>query len=425
MKPAGRRRSRWVDVGRVTSVFLACSATLAAQQPATNPHGKLDESCSTCHSPEAWKPAKVSPAFDHAKKGFVLTGMHQQASCTACHTRLDFHGTAHDCVACHTDAHRGELGTDCARCHTARSFLDRAEMARAHETTRFPLTGAHIATDCESCHPSGPQGRMTFTNRQTDCQDCHLVTYRQTTEPDHTAVGFPTDCEQCHTPVAWAGARFDHARNGFPLTGAHATLACSQCHGSTLTGVLSTACASCHQTDYTATTNPSHVSVQFPTTCSNCHTTTTWSGATFDHNTTGFQLTGAHLTLACSQCHIGTTPGATCVSCHQTDFNSTTDPSHVGAQFPTDCSTCHTTATWSGATFNHDGPYFPIYSGSHAGKWSTCGTCHTNQNDYRVFDCLSCHEHSQTNTDSRHSGISGYSYTSTACYRCHPRGSGG
>lgn len=428
MSDDGQGRSRLVRAGGGGVAFLLLATGLAAQQPAANPHGKLDEPCASCHSPEAWKPAKVSPAFDHAKKGFVLTGAHQQASCTACHTRLDFHGTARDCVACHTDAHRGELGTDCARCHTARSFLDRAEMARAHETTRFPLTGAHIATDCESCHPSGQQGRMTFTNRQTDCQDCHITAYRATTDPNHTAVGFPTDCVTCHTPVAWASARFDHARTGFPLSGAHAALACSQCHGNSLATVLSTACVGCHQNDYNGATNPPHLAVGFPTDCSSCHTTATWVRPPFDHSTTGWPLTGAHLSLACSDCHkANSTPSTSCNSCHQQDYQNTVDPNHQVAGLSTDCATsgCHTTISWNGAQYTaHDALYFPIYSGSHAGRWSMdCATCHTTSSDYHVYDCLTCH--GKTETDSHHTGVSGYQYLSTACYGCHPRGGGG
>ena len=36
-----------------------------------------------------------------------------------------------------------------------------------------------------------------------------------------------TDCAGCHTPTAWTDVEFEHP---FTLTGAHATLTCSQCH---------------------------------------------------------------------------------------------------------------------------------------------------------------------------------------------------
>jgi hypothetical protein len=39
-----------------------------------------------------------------------------------------------------------------------------------------------------------------------------------------------------------------------------------------------------------------------------------------------------------------------------------------------------------------------------------------------VFYCLSCHD--KATTDSHHSGVSGYQYSSPACYSCHPTGLG-
>ena len=54
------------------------------------------------------------------------------------------------------------------------------------------------------------------------------------------------------------------------------------------------ACIACHTTDYNNTTNPNHITANFPTTCVDCHSTTAWQPATFDHNITQFPLTGAH-----------------------------------------------------------------------------------------------------------------------------------
>jgi hypothetical protein len=42
-----------------------------------------------------------------------------------------------------------------------------------------------------------------------------------------------------------------------------------------------------------------------------------------------------------------------------------------------------------------------------------------------VFTCISCHDHSQGNTDPRHTGVSGYVYSATSCYSCHPTGTAG
>ena len=132
------------------------------------------------------------------------------------------------------------------------------------------------------------------------------------------------------------------------------------------------------------------------------------------------------MTLACAACHSdGVYAGkpTTCVSCHLTDYNGTTNPVHSTAGFPTACASCHTTSTWLGATFNHDASFFPIYSGAHQGRWSSCATCHTNPANYTVFTCLTCH--TQLTTNGHHSGVSGYRYDSQACYSCHPRGRAG
>ena len=414
----------------VMIAFILCAGSAAqAQQPVAssrNPHGRLSLPCATCHAPEGWVPARISSAFDHAKTGFRLAGSHAAANCTGCHATLDFKNVPGDCVSCHRDAHHGELGSDCGSCHTSRSFLDRAAMARGHQATRFPLTGAHLAVDCERCHTPTPQGRLAFVNRASggDCLECHRTDYQATRNPDHAAGGISTNCVQCHATSTWPRARFSHAGTAFPLTGAHRAVSCAACHGDGVYASRSTDCISCHQQAYDATANPPHPAAGFSTTCTQCHTTQTWMGASFDHAGTSFPLTGAHTPLACRQCHAdGVYAGksATCVSCHQTAFNATTNPNHGLASFPTTCLDCHTTTTWTGARYTaHDASYFPIYSGAHRGRWSSCSTCHTVASDYTQFTCLTCHGQQETN--GHHSEVSGYSYTSQACYSCHRNG---
>src|SRR4029077_3881740 len=87
-------------------------------------------------------------------------------------------------------------------------------------------------------------------------------------------------------------------------------------------------CYSCHQADYPAANNPPHAGV-LPTTCQQCHVTTTWlmgsGGATFDHSSTGFPLTSAHAAATCVECHANNNyalPNANCLPCHNTDFGT-------------------------------------------------------------------------------------------------------
>jgi hypothetical protein len=230
--------------------------------------------------------------------------------------------------------------------------------------------------------------------------------------------------------MAWSPARFDHANTRFPLTGAHRRVPCASCHGDGVYQGKSTDCYSCHKADYDGTTDPAHAAAGFPTACATCHNTTSWGDASFDHSRTAFPLTGAHASVACSGCHgdgIYQGKSTDCYSCHKADYDGTTDPNHVAAGIGTACASCHNTTSWNGADFTaHDQSYFPIYSGRHAGLWSACSTCHDVPNNFSQLTCLLCHPHdSKAQTDSNHTGVSGYQYTSQACYSCHPRGSGG
>jgi hypothetical protein len=242
------------------------------------------------------------------------------------------------------------------------------------------------------------------------------------------------DCASCHTPrsgVDRAAMARRHQMTRFPLSGGHAGLDCESCHQPASQGHLQfvgteAECVNCHRTDYDNAKNPDHKGGGFPTECAECHSPTSWAGANFDHSQTAFPLTGAHRGVACQSCHgdgVYAGKSTDCSSCHMADYNGTSNPGHAAAGFSTACATCHTTTAWAGATFDHDGPFFPIYSGTHRGRWTACTDCHTNLNRYSDFNCLTCHPHDdKAQTDAKHAGRSGYSYDSAACYRCHPRG---
>ena len=66
----------------------------------------------------------------------------------------------------------------------------------------------------------------------------------------------------------------------------------------------------------------------------------------------------------------------------------------------------------------HD-KFFPITTGPHA---VACATCHTDATSFKTFQCFNCHGHEQPPTDLLHTSTNNYSYASTACYTCHPRG---
>lgn len=312
--------------------LLTAASLLVAQQPEQNPHGPLALACSDCHRPEAWTPARVTSAFDHAKAArFPLQGAHAVASCRACHATLDFRAASRDCASCHRDPHRGEVGSDCARCHSIRSFLDRTTMTRAHNLTRFPLAGAHLTLDCEFCH-AAPQGRLAFAAVPSECVSCHLRDFQATRDPDHVAGAYSTDCASCHAAITWLRTSFDHASRGFALTGAHVRIHCSACHGTGTPQALPTACVSCHQSNYDQATNPNHIAAAFPTDCTMCHNTASWQGGRMvNHDAQFFPIySGNHdgKWRSCSACHTNASDyrAYDCRGCH--------GGAHDGGHFP-------------------------------------------------------------------------------------------
>jgi NMD protein affecting ribosome stability and mRNA decay len=370
--------------------------------------------CQQCHSMDSW----LGVQFDHLKfTGFALTGMHATLDCTACHANGKFKAPA-SCVGCHLpDFQKANnpnhvamgLPQTCSQCHTTAAWQP---ATFDHTLVGFPLTGAHATLQCNQCHSNG-----NFNLTSKACVSCHLKDFQNTNNPNHAQQGFPQTCEQCHNTAAWIPAEFNHAASGFPLTGAHATTPCAQCHVNNNYHLTNTACVACHLKDYQGTTDPSHVQANFPQTCQQCHNTTSWAGATFNHASTGFALTGAHTTLQCSQCHANgnySLNSGACANCHMKDYQGATNPNHVQAGFPTDCTVCHNTTAWTTATFNHATTGFPL-TGFHATL--QCSQCHVN-NNYKLTNtaCVSCHLQDFQSTNSPNHVQVGFPQQCNVCH---------
>jgi hypothetical protein len=389
-------------------------------------NGDLGADCQRCHTPQDWQNRQNTLEL-HVLKGFALTGIHAVADCEACHVAdagQEYTGTPVECYDCHAKDYAATeepnhlaagIPFECIACHraTVASWLD----ADFDHLASFPLTGGHQSVACRACHPSG------YVATPTECYSCHDEDYAATADPNHAASGFTTDCTECHTIAGWQPAHYNHNATAFPLTGAHLQVNCVACHTTQYAGTP-TDCFACHQTDFDQSSEPNHQLAGFDHNCTGCHATTAWEPSLFDHSTTGYTLTGRHLTAACSSCH-GTSYPETpsdCYSCHQTAYEGTTNPSHASAGFPTECQNCHSTAAWTPSSWDHDGQYFPIYSGTHNGRWDACSDCHVNPASFATFECINCHEHNQTDTDLHHNEVQNYQYLSTACYSCHPAG---
>jgi len=376
------------------------------------------KTCETCHSQSTWVPS----TFNHTSV-YPLVGSHTTVACGNCHT-TSYVNTPNTCAGCHTPDYNQTTNPShttalfpktCETCHTPSAWTP----ATFNHNTVYPLTGAHatIAGNCNLCHANG------YANTPKICSGCHLANYNQTTNPNHTISKFPATCETCHSNIAWVPSTFNHT-SVYPLTGAHVTVTCTECHKNGYANTPTT-CVGCHQPDFNTSANPSHTKIGISTDCKVCHTTDTgWQPALYPTHNSKYVIAGAHVSVACVTCHKGnynSTPN-TCAGCHTTDYNQTNNPNHASALFPKTCADCHSQSTWTPANWNHDAQYFPIYSGKHNGVWNTCADCHKTATNYKSFSCIDCHEHNSTDMNSKHRDVNGYTYTSVACYTCHPKG---
>ena len=399
---------------RLLSLLVLFIYFVFFSQKGESPHGAdFKVSCSTCHSSKGWEFDTTIYSFNHNSTKLPLRGQHSQAGCRECHKSLVFSEAKTECNECHSDVHQATVGLDCGRCHTPSSWLV-SNITEIHQTSRFPLLGAHRTADCTDCHKS--ETYVRFDVPGVNCIDCHRENYMSTTDPNHTEAGFSEDCSICHlvNSFEWTGAGFNHSY--FPLVQGHSNINCSVCHTTGNYADATPVCYSCHQADYSGTTNPNHTAANFPTACETCHSLTPgWKPASFNHNI--FPLTLGHSTVACAECHINGNYNSTptdCYACHQTDYAGSTNPNHQSLGFSTACTTCHTTKPgWKPAKYTqHDAQFFPIYSGRHNGKWDLCSECHTDPNNYTLFDCKTCHADVHRNEN----------YTNAECYSCHPTG---
>ncbi|HJW21178.1 MAG TPA: hypothetical protein VJ506_01985 [Candidatus Limnocylindrales bacterium] len=433
-----------------------------------------------------FSPGALNAVTGQESRGGVRSHADLATRCDACHTApWDASRMADRCLACHTEV--GEefssgsglhglmaTGGQCRGCHTDHHGLT-ASLTVAnpsgfpHARTGFALTAHPIRGEggsfsCSDCHVTS---LTTFS--VATCRDCHqhLAPAKMTPHVET----FGERCLACHDGIDTYGAAFAHLT--WPLVGGHVQAACGSCHAGARDLVAlrdtSPACISCHRQ------NDIHAG-RLGTSCETCHSATSWSDATVDHDRTTFPLTGRHVGLACQLCHVNqqwTGIGTTCVACHARD------DAHQG-RFGTGCGTCHTTAGWADATFDHSKSGFPL-TGAHAaapcqachangvfqgtpttcaschskpathiGSFSSCGTCHTTTAwlpaSFRAGHafpmthggagsvCSTCHPsswgswtcthcHSNSVMAAAHSGIAGYS--STGCVRCHPTGASG
>jgi len=277
----------------------------------------------------------ITVPFDHMSTGFELDGVHRDLPCESCHLNAIFKGTPRNCGVCHIAG-----STYNATPKTATHIQSTNNCAACHDTTSFR-----------------PAVHFTHAEVLGSCVSCHNGTIAQGKGPTHPATS--QVCEACHTVMSWNPPKaVDHTQ--IPLA-------------------VSGFCIICHNGVQASGKPAGHVVTSLE--CGDCHLTTTWLGANFDH--TGIRS-------GCATCHNGTRAvgkqgnhmptGNQCESCHTTGIGTRT-PSWVPSGFAhtqmavTTCQTCHSgsvkisTGFVSGQPANHVPPIPSTID---------CGVCHGN-----------------------------------------------
>ncbi len=301
-----------------------CHQDVHSGQFTARPQGS---DCASCHNDISFKP----PLFNretHRTAAFPLTAMHERVACAACH-KAEGKATVWEtrllqCAGCHQDVHAGQFEAapwtnQCSLCHNQSGFDRNSFSVERHAMTRFALKGRHEKVSCESCHKvlnpapgflakvSTPARQFRFPSRA--CNTCHADPHRQGQKV--------AACENCHTEASWTSSLpFDHKTTRFPLTGRHVRVNCNQCHnpvspgGSAIAKLAPafsstpTLCSGCHKDPHGGQFRKGQGRPDAPEEeCSNCHTTSGWGGADFDHEKTRYPLDRAHMNVPCAKCH--------------------------------------------------------------------------------------------------------------------------
>jgi hypothetical protein len=317
----------------------------------------------------------------------------------------------------------------------ARAQISPGPLAKAHQS----LEGVRNCTRCHGTKKEEMPGR---------CLDCHRdIAWLTDRSRGFHAGQAGQKCAACHPDhagpdfalVTWAGgdsSRFDHSLTGWPLAGGHAGVACTSCHRMVFrvspaaklsqrtttpgwTG-LEQGCAGCHADPHRGSLGRG---------CAECHDVRRWSPAPgFDHDSTGYALTGRHRNLACAACHAGLPaasaqagaaaipaafaplPHADCAACHR-------DPH--GGRLGSVCANCHVTTGFTSVTtgtFDHERTRYPLRGAHQSVRCDQCHDFRTSQGhgprDRPFATCAGCHA-------DPHAGSATRAGNRVDCASCH------
>jgi hypothetical protein len=366
----------------------------------------VGENCNSCHNTSSFKPVT---SFAHDRTKFKLIGRHLAVACEKCHKKETENGKEFqkftvsifsNCNSCHTDIHAGKLGSDCKHCHNEQGFRVVNTTGFDHNATNYPLQGKHQAVACKSCHSAANMAKP----KHAACTQCHKDYHKGQFD---SAKSGQFDCAHCHTVQGFSPALFSveqHSATSFALDGSHLATPCASCHykeKSWQFKQIGQQCSDCHSNVHGSEITPKYLSQN---NCRTCHSVQAWQDITFDHQQTGFSLSGKHATLRCRACHFRDSESgkqkhifvslhAECTACH-----ADVHKGQFAENGKTACLTCHSYNNWSPLAFDHNKTDFPL-TGKH--QQVACNACHkendSRQEQYRIYKlgklkCIDCHK---------------------------------
>lgn len=269
-------------------------------------NNKFGSNCLKCHTENSFRDVRSISTFNHNQTDYPLTGMHVYVDCKKCHPNNLTQAIRHSlCTDCHEDEHKGQLArngiaTDCRRCHSTDGFTPSSYSLEDHNSSTFPLKGAHLSTACTECHKKSDSWNFSISGES--CINCHDNIHGNKIQEKYFPQG---NCTSCHSEKSWETIGFSHDKTNFRLLGRHQAVSCRDCHYRETDGSinqqfrgLAMDCENCHEDVHAR---------QFmengKNDCERCHAFENWFPVRFNHDKARFKLDGKHAGLQCIQCH--------------------------------------------------------------------------------------------------------------------------
>ncbi|OGR01246.1 MAG: hypothetical protein A2511_15095 [Deltaproteobacteria bacterium RIFOXYD12_FULL_50_9] len=301
-------------------------------------------SCSTCHSADVGvvhvTERKLSCSVCHENSAYSSVINHAAGvtvTCAQCHGTITDHNSAHDnalidtdgCVKCHAAdvvvEHVTNRALTCFTCHSSIDPTVMQTIATGKSGTAVYCTTCHVTqtghssahdmtvlpnTTCADCHAANVVTEHV-DKRGIACSLCHSSTNTDIISAIATGkAGSPVNCYACHPAV---DHKADHNMVAFPTTQA---IGCTTCHDVNVVGEhvekRALSCLVCHNNPAYAAAIASGIAGTVVT-CDQCHgqpqhhlSSDAQNGLCVKCHTVSAEYKDAPVQGPCRQCHINT-----------------------------------------------------------------------------------------------------------------------